>query len=114
MQPRKPGSTPIRNIMSIFWPALLALPFSPSIYLLITHGNRCFEAPAPLASAESPVDCLFGIAALAPFFAVFGGLAHDDGPVDSPWPGILLTALIIGVMFATIRACFSRFRSAAK
>jgi hypothetical protein len=98
--------------MSIFWLTLLTLPFSPSIYFLILRGNRCFEAPAPLVIAGSPVKCLLDITVLAPFFAVFGGLAHDDGPEDNPWPGILLTALIIGVLLAMTRARLSKSRSA--
>jgi hypothetical protein len=100
--------------MSIFWLTLMTLPFSPSIYFLILRGNRCFEVPAPLAIAESPVKCLLGITVFAPFFAVFGGLAHDNGPDDNPWLGILLTALIIGVLLAMIRAYLFRRRSAAE
>lgn len=114
MRSRKPELSPLRHMMSIFWLTLLALPFSPSIYFLIIHGNRCFEAPAPLATADSPAECLFGITVFAPVFAVFGGLAHDDGPDGNPWPGILLTSLIIGVMLAAIRARFFRPRSAAE
>jgi len=108
MRSRKPELSQFRHMMSMFWLTLLALPFSPSIYFLIIHGNRCFEAPAPLASAESPAECFFGITVLAPFFAVFGGLAHDAGPDDNPWPGILLTSLIIGITLAAIQARFSR------
>lgn len=114
MQSRKPKSTALRHLMSIVWITLLTLPFSPSIYFLIIRGNRCFEAPAALAIAGSPVKCLLGITVFAPFFAVFGGLAHDDGPDDNPWPGILLTSLIIGIALAVIRAYLFRPRSAAE
>ena len=86
---------------------LLSLLVSPSIYALIWHGNRCF-GPQPPGLGEAPLTCLGSAAVLAPFAAIFGGLAKDDAPYPNMWPGILLTACILGAVAAAVQVAVKR------
>ncbi|MDB5705970.1 MAG: hypothetical protein JWN66_3086 [Sphingomonas bacterium] len=90
--------------------ALIALPFSPSIYALALHGDRCFGHVQP-GSADGTPLCLVKFAALAPVAALMGPLAHDEGQTENIWPGIFLTALAIGMLVALIRAYRAASRS---
>ncbi|MEN2791546.1 hypothetical protein ABC974_18065 [Sphingomonas oligophenolica] len=93
--------------------ALLILPLSPSIYWLTLYGHRCFEGAGPVSPDSAPL-CLVKSALEAPFVFLLGPLAHDDEQPPDVWPGVFLTALIIGVSFAMIRAYRSFSRSVGK
>ena len=81
---------------------LVALPFSPSIYALFRLGRGCF-GPQPPGLEQSALGCLGISAVIAPFAAVFGPLSKDESPPINLWPGILLTALVIGALMASVR-----------
>ena len=93
--------------------ALLALPLAPSIYWLTWYGHRCFDGSGPVSPDSAPL-CLVKSALSAPFVFLLGPLAHDDESPLVIWPGVFLTALIIGASFAMIRAYRSYSRSVVK
>ena len=86
---------------------IVSFPISPSVYALIWHGDRCF-GPLPPELWKSPLACLVSAAALAPFAAVFGGLAKDDAPPPNMWPGILLTACVLGAVAVAVQVALKR------
>ena len=92
----------------VVW-TLVAFPLSPSIYLLLWHGNRCF-GPQPPGLEETPITCLVLMAGLAPFGAIFGTLSHDDSPPPNMWPGIFLTVLVIGLTASIVQMALTRKR----
>lgn len=92
---------------------LVALPFSPSIYWLIFYGHQCFDGSG-FASIQSASMCLADSMMGAPGAALIGPLAHDDEPAPDVWPGIFLTAFIIGASFAVIRAYRAFSKSASR
>jgi hypothetical protein len=89
--------------------ALIALPFSPSIYAPALHGDRCFGHVQP-GSADGTPLCLVNSQRLH-VAALMGPLAHDEDPTENIWPGIFLTALAIGMLVALIRAYRAASRS---
>ena len=72
---------------------MLALPLSPSVWAVSQFGTRCFTP------GESAGDCLAHMVLLAPFYVLFGPIAHDEEEPPNPWPDVLLTALILAILF---------------
>jgi hypothetical protein len=78
---------------------MLVLPFSPSVWAVSLFGHRCFT---PALGSESAGDCMAHLVSLAPFYVLFGPIAHDEEEPPNPWPGVLLTALILAILFQWI------------
>ena len=89
--------------------SLVAFPLSPSIFVLLWHGNRCF-GPQPPGLAEPPITCLAFMAAFAPLGAVWGTLGKDESAPPNMWPGIVLTTLVIGLIASIVQTACTRKR----
>jgi len=84
---------------------MLALPFSPSVWAVSQFGTRCLT---PELGSESAGDCLTHMVLLAPFYVLFGPIAHEEEESPNPWPGVLLTALILASLFQWISIHMTR------
>jgi hypothetical protein len=85
---------------------LVALPFSPSLYVLCAAGVRCSSH-----GVSDKLGCFFDAAALspaAPYVLLLGPIAHNDEPPPNPYPGILGIALTLGVGIQAARSFVGR------
>lgn len=87
-----------------FWFAV-AVPLSPSVWMVGRFGGNCFALPF---SAEDTVTCLAPGILWAPFYVLFGSLAHDAEDPPSPWPGVPITALLLAITFQALAAWKAR------
>jgi hypothetical protein len=81
----------------------IALPVSPSIWALCAVGPTCFQS-AWTAQGENPLECLAIVAAVAPFAAMFGPIAHDEEEPPSMLPEVLLTAFLLAILITILSA----------
>lgn len=73
---------------------IVMLPFAPSVYAFSTSARTCFAYPTSWVCHD-----LLMIALVAPLSLIFGPLSHDDAPPRTPWPEILLTAMLMAIVW---------------
>jgi hypothetical protein len=88
---------------------LVALPFSPSIWVTYQSGGRCLVSPAP---ADGAIPCLAEGVILGPFFLLAGPIAHEEEDPPSPWPAVLSTAAFLAIVLLAVWAWWARRKPA--
>jgi hypothetical protein len=94
----------VKRLIGLALRVLVMLPLAPSVYALCKVGVYCISDPSDWACQN-----LVSVALDAPFFAVFGPLAHDEEPPVTLWPEVLLTAALLAVVWWAICRFLIRF-----
>jgi hypothetical protein len=89
---------------------LVSLPISPLIWGLVVAAPFCFEDTVASRSYGSPGVCLAWHVMWAPFYVMFGPIGHGAEEPISPFPEVLLTALLIALLATTVSAALRKLR----
>lgn len=89
---------------------LVALPFSPSIYVVLHAGPRCFHQGAVL----NPFACVVLMGMFAPIAVFTGPIPPDDRGGSIAWPELVAIAATLSICATALHLFMSaRNKSAA-
>jgi hypothetical protein len=85
---------------------LIVLPFAPSMWGLYCVAPYCLGGKF-VPEEGGTAACFIKSAFIAPLAMILGPIAHDEEDPINPWPGVLLTALLLAGLVTVLRAALA-------